>query len=436
MADTAPASGDYDVVIIGGGMAGASLALALRDLPLSIAVVENMPLDATGIQPSFDARAIALAAGSCNILQTMGLWQDMAARGTTAIEHVHVSDHGGFGSTRLHAAEERTAALGHVIEARVMGASLHAALRECTHIDLLCPAEFISLQRETDFVRLELRHQGATRSLRTRLLVAADGGRSAVREQLNVRTWEHDYGQTAVIATVGTDRLHGHVAHERFTDTGPLALLPCDPSGDTDRHWHGRRWSLVWTVRNTELDEILALDDRAFLQALQQRFGHRAGRFEKVSPRHAHPLALRFVNKAASERIVFIGNAAHALHPVAGQGFNLGLRDVAMLAEILAATVSRNEDIGSLQVLGEYARLRRPDYLRTALFTDGLVRLYSNRLLPLQIARNLGLLALDILPFARHTLARQAMGLAGRQSRLACRLPVSRIMVTDSRDRG
>lgn len=405
-------------------MAGASLALALKDLPLSIALVEAVPYDSAA-QPAFDARAIALAAGSQRILHSMGVWQGMAARGVTAIEHIHVSERGGFGIAHLAAAEEKVAALGYVVEGRVIGASLTSALAQCANVELLCPAELAAVQVEEDGVTVQLQSDGAPRTLRARLLVAADGGRSTVREQIGARTWELGYGQSAVIATATTDRPHGNTAYERFTDTGPLALLPCDPPADAEQALCGRRWSLVWTARDGQVDELLALGDGEFLLRLQQRFGYRAGRFLRTSARQAYPLVLRFVREAASERVAFIGNAAHAIHPVAGQGFNLGLRDVAALAQVIAGAVARGDDIGRMQVLQDYARWRRPDYLRTAVFTDGLVRTYSNTLSPLKLARNLGLLALDTLPPARHLLARQAMGLVGHQSRLACGLALA-----------
>lgn len=422
--NTKPETSFYDVAIIGGGMAGASLALALKELPLSIALVEAVPYGSAA-QPAFDARAIALAAGSQRILRTMGVWEAMVERGVTAIEHIHVSERGGFACTRLEAAEENVSALGYVVEGRVIGAALTAALAQCPNVELLCPAELAAVQVEEDSVAVQLQHDGAPRALRARLLVAADGGRSTVRELLVVPTWELGYGQTALIATVSTDRPHGNTAYERFTDSGPLALLPCDPPADGEPTLAGRRWSLVWTVRDGEVDEMLALSDEAFLSRLQQRFGYRAGRFLRTSGRHAYPLVLRFVREAAGARLAFIGNAAHAIHPVAGQGFNLGLRDVAALAQVLAGAVARGDDIGRLTLLKDYAAWRRPDYLRTAAFTDGLVRGFSNTLPPLKLARNLGLLALDVLPAARHLLARQAMGVNGRLPRLACGLPVA-----------
>jgi 2-octaprenyl-6-methoxyphenol hydroxylase len=294
-----------------------------------------------------------------------------------------------------------------------------------SHAELICPAELVACEFDDRQVRVEVAEQGRVRRLTARLLVAADGGRSAVRERVGARVLSLGYGQSAVIANVVTDRPHGAVAYERFTDTGPLALLPnTAPEGASGREYGDRRWSLVWTVADRQVDELLALAEAPFLARLQARFGRRAGRFLAAGPRSAYPLGLQFVRDHVRPRLAFIGNAAHVLHPVGGQGFNLGLRDVAVLAEVLAGAVHRAADPGAMATLQGYARRRRADYLRAMALTDGLARGFSTRFLPAVVARNLGMLALDLMPPARHLLARQAMGLSGRLPKLARGVPL------------
>ncbi len=415
---------DYDILIIGGGMAGASLAIALREIPLRIGVIEAVPVDALE-QPSFDVRAIALAQGSKRIFEALGAWAPMVAGGVTPIRKISVSDRGRFGATRLDAREEGVEALGYVVEAAVIGRGLLSRVRELASVEWICPARLTDIEHGPQLARVAVEEGGTTRQYTARLVVAADGGRSAVREILGAKTLKLGYGQTAIISNVITDREHGEIAYERFTETGPLALLPnTAPAGFPDQTCGNRRWSLVWTAKDHQVPEITNLQDNAFLARLQERFGGRAGRFVAASPRAAYPLGLQYVRDHVRERLVFIGNAAHTIHPVAGQGFNLGLRDVAALAEVIAGAVAEGGDPGRLATLQGYADWRRPDYLRVLGMTDGLARTFSNRFAPLAVARNVGMVALDLFPGARHLLARQAMGLVGRQPRLALGLPL------------
>lgn len=404
---------NYDVLVVGGGMVGATLVHALRGLPLRVVVVEaSSPGSA---HPSFDARGIALAQGSKRIFEGLGLWQAIVAEGATAITNIHVSDRGRFGSTRLSAREEGVEALGYVIEAHALGRVLEQALVTADHVTVRRPARLTDLRIGDEAVHASIQRNGETHCVSARLVVAADGGRSTVRALLGEKVLRAGYGQTAVIASVTTDRPHGGWAYERFTDTGPLALLPC-----SDAHGAGdHRWSVVYTVRDAQVEDMLALSDEQFLARLQERFGHRAGRFLTTGPRQAYPLGLNFLRDHVRARTVFIGNAAHALHPVGGQGFNLGLRDVAALAEVLADAVRRGEDVGAGAVLERYAQWRRPDYLRVLAFTDGLARAFSSRCPPLALARDLGLVGMDLLPGAKRLFAAQAMGLLGKQPRLA-----------------
>jgi len=410
----------YDLLIIGGGMVGASLALALRGSGLRIAVIEAVAQD-SGTQPSYDARAIALSHGSQRIFDSMGLWSAMVAATVSPIRHIQVSDRGHIGAMRMAAAEEGVEALGYVVEAAVIGRVLNQALADSDErIEMFCPARASAIEVLPDGVRLQLEHQGQTRQLHGALLVAADGGRSCVAEQLGGQYFSRSYGQCAIIANVIGEREHGGIAYERFTDSGPLALLPNRaPAWMADGAAGERRWSLVWTVREQELEEHLQLDDAAFLARLQQRLGRRAGPLLSVGPRRSYPLGLRFLRDHVRERLVFIGNAAHTLHPVAGQGFNLGLRDVACLAEVLHQQVAEGGDVGESTALQRYEKWRRNDYLRVMASTDTLARGFASNLLPLVVGRNLGLLATDLLPPLRRALTRQMMGLSGRQSRLA-----------------
>ncbi len=398
---------DYDLLIIGGGMVGASLACALAGSGLRIAVVEAVPLRADD-QPSYDDRSIALACGTRCIFSGMGLWEGLRDA-VTPIRTIHVSDRGHFGITRLRAADYGLEALGYVVENRALGRLFAARLASLDDVALLCPARLESLDIGDRTACAEVEMAGVRHTLRARLVVGADGGRSLVRRLAGVAVREWDYGQNALIANVTPGRGHAHVAYERFTDSGPLAMLPMS----------GNRCSLVWTVRRGDEAALMALDDEAFLSRLQARFGRRLGVLRRVGRRQVYPLTLVRATGRPPPRLALIGNAAHTLHPIAGQGFNLGLRDVAALAEVLWTAQRRGEDPGGRDVLTRYHQWRHRDQRRVIALTDGLVRLFSNELPPLVMMRNLGLTALQCLPPVKRLLARQFMGLAGRLPRLA-----------------
>lgn len=403
---------NFDIVIVGGGLVGASLACALGGQDLRIAVVEAVPFGADS-QPSYDDRTVALAYGSRRIFEGMGIWSEIEQGGVSAIKKIHVSDRGHIGKTRLDCADENLDALGYVVENRVLGAALSARLQQLENISLFCPASVTQLHCDAGSTTLDIEYKGVVTSLQAKLLVAADGGNSFVREQMDIRSFGTDYGQTAVITNVSCERPHQHVAYERFTDSGPLAVLPLpDLDGES-------RCSIVWSVRKTQLDELLALDDETFLERLQARFGDHLGKFTRAGKRVAYPLSLRQAREHVRERLALIGNAAHTIHPIAGQGFNLGLRDVAVLAQVLVEAQQAGKDIGTLKTLKNYARWRRRDHLRVIGFTDGMVRVFSNNLTPLALVRNIGLVAADLLPPVKRLITRQAMGLTGKLPRLA-----------------
>ncbi|MBV5275621.1 MAG: 2-octaprenyl-6-methoxyphenyl hydroxylase [Lamprocystis purpurea] len=414
----APCQAQFDLVIVGGGLIGGSLACALADTGLRVAVIEAVAADAA-VQPSYDERVIALSLGSRRILGAMGLWDGIAPE-AEPILRVHIAERGGCGTTRLDHAELGVEALGYVASARAMGAAIRAVLAAAPQVEWLCPARVTSQRLHADRVDLEVQCGGETRRLSTRLLVAADGGDSLIRRDQGIAVEERAYEQQAVITTVTPDRPRTGWAFERFTDTGPLALLPMT----------GGRYSVVWTCRDTETAALLGLSDADFLARLQGRFGFRLGRLGQAAPRRAYPLKLLLTRETIRPRLVLIGNAAHTLHPVAGQGFNLGLRDVAALAEVLAPigepTGEPGFDPGAATVLEAYRAWRGRDQQRTATLTDTLARLFVNPWLPLRLGRNLGLLGLDLLPPARRAVARHFMGTGGRAPRLARGLPLSR----------
>ncbi len=405
---------DYDLLIIGGGMVGASLACALAGLNLRIGLVEAAPFTVNA-HPSYDDRTIALAQGTRRIFRTLGLWDTLEPT-ATPIQHIHISERGGTGFAHLDARREGVDALGYVAEARMIGAALLARLSSLPDFELLCPARLEQVSIEPDMARAVIDcGDGRTRALRARLLVAADGARSPVREQLGIAALRWEYGQQAVIANVTPTLHHAHVAYERFTADGPIALLPMSD----------HRCAVVCTVNESETAAVMALDDSAFLALVQARFGDRLGPLLRAGRRQSYPLFLLKAREHARARVALIGNAAHTLHPIAGQGFNLGIRDVAALAEVIADASGAGEDIGALSVLNRYADWRRWDQRQTIAFTDALNRLFGNPLLPVRTARNLGLLAFDLLPPAKRWFARQAMGLDGRLPKLARGLPLT-----------
>ena len=409
---------DYDLIIVGGGMVGASLACALGHSGLRIAVIEARPFESEQ-QPSFDARTVALAYGSKQIFAAMGLWSAIQQLGVTPIKHIHVSDRGHAGSTHLHHQEHQVDALGYVVETRVIGQVLNDTLAQLDNVELICPAQVQNISFSQAVATVEIEQDKQPRSLTAKLLVAADGGNSQVRDISGIKTINLDYGQSAVIANVASDRPHQHIAYERFTNTGPMALLPAHDSQGGDN-----LFALVWTVQHKQADKVMALDDEAFLSQLQQRFGDRAGHFIKVGARHVYPLSLLQSREHVRPHLAIIGNAAHTLHPVAGQGFNLGLRDVAVLAQVIVDGVRNGLQPGDMQLLRDYASWRRRDHLQAAAITDGLVRGFSSAFPPLALARNVGLALMDVMPPLKRIMARRAMGYIGKLPRLARGLPL------------
>jgi len=402
----------FDLIIIGGGLAGASLACALKNIgeneSLKIAVVEAYELN-TKQQPSYDDRTVAISYGSRCIFESMGLWSELAQHAET-INTIHISDRGHFGVTRLTKEQESVEALGYVLENKRVGEVLYAAMNDASasNIHLFCPASISSLKLDETQVSVGVSLAGEEKVLQGKLLIAADGNNSQVMQLLNVGSSRKDYQQTALITNVTPGKKHNNVAYERFTDSGPLAFLPMASN----------RCSVVWTLDPQQAEELENLDDDTFLAQLQQTFGFRLGQIKKVGQRQSYPLFLQAATQIVHNRVAIIGNAAHSLHPVAGQGFNLALRDIAILSELIVENLRAGKDVGDQAMLQEYAQLREQDIKRVYRFTDTLVRTFSNNISSLAHLRSMGLMLVDLLPDIKHQLATQSMGMSGRLSRL------------------
>ena len=406
--------GSCEIAIAGGGLVGRSLAVALGRAGIPVILVEAGKARGQAVS-GYDARPIALSQGSRRILDALGVWDDLSAA-VTPIRRIHVSDRGHFGFARLGAEDCGVDALGYVVAAADLGRALAAALGAMERVRVLQPARVDTLQCD-DISQAQLTiaavgddpNPGLPSRVHAKLTVLCDGGHSPLREGLGIGVNARGYGQSAITARVVARCSHDGVAYERFTAAGPLALLPM----------HGNHCGLVWSTHADSAKQLLTLDDAGFLSALTDQFGTRLGGFVSTGPRSAFPVHLITAAQVVGRRVAIIGNAANHLHPVAGQGLNLGLRDVAALAEIVSACFREGGDPGDAALLTRYAECRRPDQTRVSRATDALVRLFSSHQAPLVLARGVGLLAFDLLPAVKRRFGHHAMGLSGRQSRLA-----------------
>lgn len=398
---------EVDLAIVGGGLVGASLALALRPTGLRVALIEGVAPDAA-TQPSFDDRTTALGNGTRRVFESLGVWSEMVGE-AAPIREIHVSDAGRAGFARLDAREHDIDAFGYVITNRSMGRALNAALAEHVSLERRMPARCTSVTFGDDGVLLNT--EPGEQPLRARLVVAADGANSLVRSAAGLEASVEDYQQVAIVAHVASSRPADGTAYERFTSTGPFAVLPL----------HDGHYGIVWTLSAADAEEVLALSDADYLARLQLAFGWRIGRLLRVGRRQAYPLRLTRAAAVTAERCVLIGNAAQALHPVAGQGFNLGLRDAVTLAELLADAKreERGVDVGSAALLAEFARRRSVDREGIIDFTDRLVKLFGDQRPGVPLMRDIGLLLFDLSPTAKQAMSRLSWGFAGRTPRLA-----------------
>ncbi|WP_095497390.1 2-octaprenyl-6-methoxyphenyl hydroxylase [Paraferrimonas haliotis] len=393
------ATNEYDIAIVGGAMAGACLALAAAKLVkldgerLKIALIEAKPPG--DAHPGFDARAIALNAGTVKQLQLWGLWSDIAPL-ATPIHDIHVSDRYHLGTTDLHARDYHVDALGQVVELERVGPLLHRLL-EASPVQLFCPLEVKNIDSHENGHDLQLSDNS---QLRCNLLVGADGLNSMVRQHWQLAPTQEDFGQSAIIANIRCEQPHQGRAFERFTEHGPIALLPMSE----------QRMSLVWAMDSDAQKQVLAKDDEAFIKALQQAFGYRLGRITETGKRSGYPLKLTYLPRVIHHRTVLVGNAAQTLHPIAGQGFNLGLRDVATLVTCLRTHLSTANDCGDNALCHAYLEARQVDRQLMIESIELLVRGFSNNHLPLVVGRNIALKLLNWISPLRAGVARQAMG--------------------------
>jgi len=401
-----------DLIIVGAGMVGSTLALALEGSGLNIVVLDASPLEVADFDPlgGFEPRVSALSAASQRILQRVGAWPGIAARRASPYTDMHVWDGSGTGQIHFSAETVHAEVLGHIVENRVVQDALLETMQRGGRLQLIGDARVEQLTQTDEGWRLTL---GDGRELHTPLLIAADGANSAIRRLAGCETREWDYLHQAIVTSVRCSEAHQRTAWQRFTDDGPLAFLPLERDGD--RHW----CSIVWSVTEAEAKRLMALDDLAFCTALERAFEQRLGEVLEVDPRLCIPLRQRHAKRYVQPGLALIGDAAHTIHPLAGQGVNLGLLDAAVLAEVLKAAIARGERVADVRVLSRFERRRMPHNLAMMAAMEGFERLFQADPLPLRWLRNTGLKAVEALPEAKALFVRQALGLSGDLPELA-----------------
>lgn len=395
----------YDLIIIGAGMVGSALAIALRGAGIKTAIIESYSFKASNTS-SFDDRNLVLSLSSQRILQQMQLWNGVSAN-STPVKTIHISEQGRFASVLLEARQMGLDALAYSLKARELGQNFHAEFSNIANLRLLCPATVVDIQQDTGFASVHIEQNNERRILTGRLLVVADGSDSTGRQLLGIEAHSKAYNQHAIVCNVETELGHHNTAYERFNQYGPVALLPTA----TDH-----QCGLVYVVPDTMLQQYLEMSDDDFLHAATRRFSRRLGRFLKLSTRRDYPLRLITVSDHIKGRALLLGNSAHTVHPNAAQGFNLGLRDVACLAECLINARQQQQDIGARSLLQGYIDMRKTDHNQVIQFTDGLARLFYNDNVITSKLRNYLMLMTEHLPILKQSLMIRAMGLYGQQA--------------------
>ncbi|MFB3102650.1 MAG: UbiH/UbiF/VisC/COQ6 family ubiquinone biosynthesis hydroxylase [Alphaproteobacteria bacterium] len=398
---------DVEALIVGAGLVGLTLGSALAGAGLPVAVVDRAD-PATIVAPEFDGRATAITHAGVRVLQGVGLWDGVAAH-ASAINDIRVSDGDSLLFLHYDHREVGDEPLGHIVENRYLRLAMFDHARSLAALNLLAPMEIVEITRAPDGVVAEL---ADGRQIRARLLLACDGRNSSIREAAGIGVTRLPYNQTSIVCAVFHDLPHNNIAHERFLPGGPFAILPMK---DVDgRH----RSAIVWSDRNELVPALMALDEAAFITEMAPRFGDILGSLELAGPRWSHPLSLLHAQSYIGQRLALVGDAAHAIHPIAGQGLNMGIRDIAALAEVIIDARRLGRDIGAPDILADYERWRRFDNMVLAVVTDVITRLFSNDIAPLRAARSIGLGAVNRIAPLRRNFMRHAMGTVGDLPRL------------------
>ncbi len=397
---------DYDIVIAGAGMVGASLAIALAPTGLRIAIIESVSPRNTD-ESSFDDRGITLAPSSRRIFERLGVWQQLQSE-CYPIKNIHVSEQGQFGFARLRANEVGCEELGYVVLARALGQALLADLQLHDNIELVCPAELKQFERDGKIMQVTWQQQGELRHVRAGLLVGADGSHSLVRRLAGINVQQKDFEQTAIVANITTQKSNQATAYERFTPHGPIALLPIGEN----------RSVLVYVVDRNKAHTCMTMPEAEFVQQVQQELGRRLGRIEQLGKRRSYPLLFQQAQTQYQPQLLLLGNSVHTLHPNAAQGFNLGLRDVAGLVDAVHDGLQQGMVVNDVRILEQYTASREADQKRVIRFTNGLASTFYNNWPLLVSARNSLMLLVDIVPALKQQIVTTAMGKSGQQPRL------------------
>jgi len=408
---------DYDLAIVGGGIVGATLACALKDSGLTVVLIEAQPHS----EAAAKGQAYNLSLMSSRIYQGIGVWSEIEPK-LTPYQQIRLSDADcpqvvqffpkdlGLRSLQPHFPRKTAPALGYVAEHEMLLQALQNFLQDCPNVEWLCPAKVTRTAYETDGVHLDLASSSdIPAAIRVRLVVAADGARSQIREKAGIGTHGWQYWQSCIVATISPEKPHSNIAYERFWPSGPFAILPLP----------GNRCRIVWTAPHAEAQTLAALDDTQFLQELRRRYGDQMGQLSLIGDRFVFPVKLMHANRYILPGLALVGDAAHCCHPVGGQGLNSGIQDVAALAEVIKLAQQQGEDIASLRVLKRYERWRRLENLAILSFTDFLDRLFSNHWLPLVVGRRLGLRLMQAVQPLKFYALKFMTGLSSRLPKVA-----------------